>query len=50
MNNSMVVMIVVAVFVAPVAFVLAMNFDQIVGEPDPNAKPQGTLLYFYAST
>ena len=50
MNNNIVVMIVIAAFIAPVAFVLATNFDQIVGDPDPNAKPQGTLLYFYAST
>ncbi len=50
MNNNTVVMIVIAAFVEALDLgaLGLMNFDQIAGDPDPNAKPEGTLLYFYA--
>ncbi len=35
-------------FVLPIAFVVAWNFDEIVGGHDPTARPEGTLIYFYS--
>ncbi len=40
---------VVFAFAAPLAAVVAMNFDQFAGG-DPDAVPQGKLLYFYSTT
>lgn len=38
----------IAAFVLPIAFVVAWNFDQLVMGQDPNARPEGTLIYFYS--
>ncbi len=48
MDHRIIIGIVLA-FAAPLAAVVAMNFDQFTGG-DPNAIPQGKLLYFYATT
>ena len=37
-----------ALFVVPIAFVFCWKFDELVMGMDPDAVPQGTLIYFYA--
>ena len=48
MDHKVIIGIVCA-FVAPLAAVIALNFEQIAGG-DPNAIPEGKLLYFYSTT
>jgi len=49
MNQGMIAAA-VAMFVLPIAFVVCLNFDDIVGAADAGAKPQGTLIYFYSES
>lgn len=49
MNQNM-ILAAIALFVIPVGFVVCWNFDELVMGVDPNAKPEGTLIYFYAVT
>lgn len=47
MNQGMIAAM-IAMFVVPVGLVVCWNFDQLVMGSDPNAKPEGTLIYFYS--
>jgi hypothetical protein len=48
MDTKVVIGIVVA-FAAPLAAVVALNFEQLAG-PSATTLPEGKLLYFYANT
>ena len=49
MNQNMIIGA-IALFVIPIGFVFCWNFDQLVMGVNPDAKPQGTLLYFYTDS
>ena len=40
----------IALFVVPIGFVVCWNFDQLVLGVDPDAKSEGTLIYFYSDS
>jgi len=46
--NQQGIAIAAAAFFIPIAVVVAMNIDQF--RSDPNAIPQGKLLYFYSDS
>ena len=49
MNQNM-VLGAIALFLIPVGLVVCYNFDALVLGVDPDARPQGTLLYFYSDS
>lgn len=40
----------IALFVVPVGLAVCWNFDELVLGVDPEARPQGTLIYLYSDS
>ncbi len=40
----------IALFLIPVGLVVCYHFDELVMGIDPDARPEGTLIYFYSDS
>ena len=46
--QKVIIMMSVMAFLLPVGFMVALNWDNIAPASEPEAKPQGKLIYFFS--